>query len=42
MLETLFDPFMNTKETGLGVDLPDSYGIVTAHGGSLTLRLPGE
>jgi two-component system NtrC family sensor kinase len=33
----LFEPFASTKETGTGLGLAVSYGIIEAHGGSLAL-----
>ncbi len=36
----LFEPFMSTREDGTGLGLSVSYGILTAHGGSLDL-VPG-
>ncbi len=33
----LFEPFVSTKEHGTGLGLTVSYGIITAHGGSLDL-----
>jgi len=35
--EEIFEPFVSSKEKGLGLGLTVSYGVVTAHGGSLTL-----
>jgi signal transduction histidine kinase len=36
-LGNIFDPFFSTKETGTGLGLPLSLGIVEAHGGSLSV-----
>lgn len=33
----IFEPFVSTKEKGVGLGLAVSYGIITAHGGSLDL-----
>ena len=33
----LFEPFASNKEGGMGLGLAVSYGIITAHGGSLDL-----
>ena len=35
--ENIFEPFVSSKDRGLGLGLTVSYGVVTAHGGSLTL-----
>ena len=34
----LFEPFSSTKPNGTGLGLAVSYGIITAHGGTLTLE----
>jgi C4-dicarboxylate-specific signal transduction histidine kinase len=35
--EHLFEPFISTKENGIGLGLAVSYGIITAHGGSFEM-----
>jgi two-component system NtrC family sensor kinase len=40
--EEIFEPFVSSKEQGLGLGLTVSYGVVTAHEGSLTLLPTGE
>jgi PAS domain S-box-containing protein len=41
-LERLFEPFVTTKEHGLGVGLSISRAVVTAHGGRLWAETNGE
>jgi signal transduction histidine kinase len=38
LLDTLFEPFVTTKETGTGLGLSICQRIATAHGGSLTVH----
>ena len=40
MQDSIFEPFMSTRDDGTGLGLSVSYGILTAHGGSLAL-VPG-
>lgn len=39
--QRIFEPFISTKEDGLGLGLAVSYGIISAHGGNLDLT-PGR
>ncbi len=36
-MEHLFEPFYSTKQNGIGLGLPISYGIISAHGGEITV-----
>ena len=40
--EEIFEPFVSSKSQGLGLGLTVSYGVITAHGGSLSLLPQSE
>ena len=37
MSDKIFEPFISSREDGIGLGLSVSYGILTAHGGNLEL-----
>src|SRR5439155_486458 len=42
-LETIFNPFVTTKQTGVGLGLPIVAKIVDGHGGKMTVEsVPGR
>jgi two-component system NtrC family sensor kinase len=43
MMEHIFEPFMTTKASGLGLGLSITYGIVQRHGGQIQVdNQPGQ
>ena len=40
-VESIYDPFFTTKETGTGLGLPTAYQIIEQHGGELKLERTG-